>query len=159
MADFVVVPHVPETSAQPGGCFLCKCDQRQDPRTGALEPMIDTLTELVFYSSPEDLEMALQLQDSSGSSLVICRSCVLEMAVLFDCATPKQAEEWWAESNELYAKLQDAEEQLAAAQGANRLLAENFAAAFGLEPKPAEEPPPPPPPPEPVRIIPKNPRK
>lgn len=137
MPDFLVVPHAPATSAHPGGCYLCKCDQRQDPNTGELEPMIDTFIELDLTNAADDLASVQRRQSLGGTSLVICRGCVLEMAVAFDCATPEQAEALRDQAATAEAAREQAADDLEAAQIWNRAALESTAAVFGPSPEPA----------------------
>lgn len=133
MADFQVVTHVPQTSTHPGGCSLCQVDQRQDPLTGELELMVRTHVQTDLTAAEGDLDRIRFLADNKiGNEPVFCKSCVLEMAVLFGAQTSEQAEALAAEIDALNGFLQDLEEQLHAAQIANQaLLQDRHTAAFG----------------------------
>lgn len=85
-----VVTHVPRTSAQLGGCYTCKVDQRHDPLTNELEPMIDWNIELEITVRPDDLD-AIFREGRENNSLVTCRSCILEAAALFGACPPEVA--------------------------------------------------------------------
>lgn len=85
-----VVTHVPPSSAQLGGCYTCKADQRHDPISNELEPMIDWGIEMEISVSPDDLD-AIFREGADKNSLVICRSCILEAAALFGATPPEVA--------------------------------------------------------------------
>lgn len=141
MADFHVVTHVPQESAHPGGCFLCKCDQRQSPRDGSLEPMIDTHVSVDFTSSAEDLDAILHLRDNTGRALVFCQSCVEEMGSMFGMLTDRQVEALYAEKEAMTAAYYEQETKLSASQEANRVLLHAVNGAFGEAPVERRPPP------------------
>lgn len=107
------------------GCIGCGSPRRQGERLVMFDQMVDEII---------DADGNVH----SATSIVICESCIVELAVMVDCLTPLQATRLRNENTDLARRLTEAEAGLGTKTDLMEALGRLTELAGDLAPEPAD---------------------
>lgn len=96
-------------NAKRNGCFGCGAPRRKEERLVQFDQMVDEITELDGTIH-------------AASNVVLCETCIIELAVMMDLLTPIQAQRLRNENEQLQGRVREAEAALGTRQELDTLL-------------------------------------